>query len=102
MVPNNAESAYLTRLLKRVMAKVRKLNSGCWTWRGATAGGKYGVITVRNRPVNVRRLLYFLRYVKGSEEVEEGAYELVNTCGNRSCINPDHLEVGGKKKGGRR
>lgn len=56
----------------------------CWTWRGHTVNG-YG----RFRGERAHRYAYRLH--KG--EIPDGLM-LRHLCGNKLCVNPDHLEPG--------
>lgn len=59
-------------------------NSGCWLWEGSVAHGY-----PRLGNAQVRRLAY--------GTVPKGMHLDVN-CGNRLCVNPDHLVAFRKKK----
>lgn len=79
---------------ERIMRKVRIQADGCWTWVGAGAGSGYGIITVDGKDVNVRREMY--RQTHG----EPGERIVRSTCDNMSCVNPAHLVLGDRTKGG--
>jgi len=67
---------------------IRKEGSGCWTWTGVRSNG-YGRVwrLDEKRYVPAHRLVYEV-YV-GS--IPEGL-ELAHLCGNRGCVNPEHLK----------
>jgi len=62
---------------------------GCWEWRGQVGSSGYGQIKVFGKLVLCHRLSY---------ELHHGAIptgqEIMHSCDNRICINPDHLSSG--------
>jgi len=76
------------RDLHRLLAKIDKLENGCWEWTGAKCRG-YGLTEVKGCSVRVVHKLFFEHY---REEVPEGR-QLDHLCRNRACCNPDHLEI---------
>lgn len=75
-------------LVERIMAKVRKVESGCWIFTGGLQGRGYGHIRGENRKMVVAHLALY-RALKGP--VANGL-ELDHICRVRACVNPDHLE----------
>jgi hypothetical protein len=72
---------------RRILASIRKDESGCWRWqKGKTANG-YGRLTVDGRPRRAHRAAY--------EEfvgpIPDGL-QLDHLCRVRDCVNPAHLE----------
>lgn len=67
--------------------KVVKTNS-CWNWSGCVIKNGYGQITIRNKVQYAHRVAY--ERAKG--EIPKGLC-VDHLCRNRSCVNPDHLEV---------
>jgi hypothetical protein len=58
---------------------------GCWAWRGGKRRDGYGFYN----NMLVRNVVYFL--VKQIERTKD--MRLSNTCGNKQCINPDHMTL---------
>lgn len=79
------------RILRRSMPEP---NSGCWLWLGAVMENGYGVSSNRapdraSHTELVHRQSY--RAFKGA--IPEGM-QIMHKCDVRSCVNPDHLQVG--------
>lgn len=68
------------------------LQNGCWLWRGQISNSGFGRVSFRtaagNRMESAHRASYmtFVGSLADGEQVRQ-------RCGNRLCINPDHLET---------
>jgi len=58
--------------------------SGCHLWVGATDGGGFGVIQIGDKLVKAHRYAY---------GAVPAGHEVAQKCGDRACVNPDHLEA---------
>lgn len=88
-------------LWERVLARVEKQPSGCWTWQGAVNSRGYGQICSgkRSRSVLTHRLAVIVRDGALDDDMTvdhtcHDSYECSDTpCPHRRCVNPDHLAV---------
>ena len=62
--------------------------SGCWRWNGTTTPEGYPLMHAGGRAESVRRVAY--REFRGP--IPAGA-RVRTTCGERGCVNPEHLEA---------
>jgi hypothetical protein len=81
---------------ERFWSHVQK-TAGCWTWKGATRSGGYGVFRDGTRSVSAHRFAWEMEY--GPIPHETGAdgtpipWLISHMCGNRRCVRPDHLRL---------
>lgn len=75
----------LTDLPVRIREKIL-LFRGCWIWAGARTKG-YGDIKWFGAARKAHRLIYELLRPEFDERLK-----LDHLCGNKHCVNPDHLE----------
>lgn len=73
---------------KRFIAKVKVMDSGCWTWVGAKTRGGYGHINIGGKMLRAHRYSYTIMF----GPIPSGL-ELDHICRNRACVNPVHLEA---------
>ena len=71
------------RLNFRVIAE-----TGCWQWMGGVDRNGYGKVRVRSKTLWAHRHSY--EQLRGP--IPPGM-SMHHTCGNRACINPDHLRL---------
>ena len=72
--------------LDRFFDKV-DLQLECWQWRGAVSGNGYGTFRFEGRIIRPHRFIY--EALVGP--IPDGLV-IDHLCGNRLCVNPDHLE----------
>lgn len=70
--------------LKLFESKIIKTEVGCWLWRGSHNKDGYP----RHAGTRAHRTSYVLK----NGRIPEGL-EIDHLCGNRGCLNPDHLEA---------
>ncbi|WP_196807602.1 HNH endonuclease [Candidatus Solirubrobacter pratensis] len=64
-------------------------NRGCWLWQRALSEGRYGIMHVPGEGLRMAHRVFYEEHVGPIPAGEEITW----TCGNRSCINPAHLEA---------
>lgn len=77
---------------KRLFDMTQPLDdSGCWIWQGQVSNSGYGRIMVRDTDNTVKMVSAQTdSYQQFIAEVPDG-YLVKQSCGNRLCINPQHL-----------
>lgn len=60
--------------------------TGCWNWIGCTNKNGYNMFMYKNRMMGSHRASYLIY----KDSIEQNT-EIQQTCGNKNCINPDHL-----------
>lgn len=73
----------------RYIAKDKGFSSPCWIWQLKIDKGGYG-----REGNNVAHRNYYERYVG---PIPEG-YEVDHKCGQRACVNPEHLDAVTKRQ----
>ena len=61
----------------------------CYVWEGLLNPAGYPLASYGGKPTLVRRLAYEMHYHR---EIDSRTH-VVDTCGNRKCCNPYHLEL---------
>lgn len=77
-------------VLERFLAKVFMRPDGCWQWTGAYNSRGYGCMRVEGKAELAHRMAYRL-YIG---EIPRNK-AIMHSCGNVTCVNPDHLLIGG-------
>lgn len=81
---------------ERVLRRIRKTKNGCWLWCGPVNNVGYGLIhggKGEPKMITVHRAVakYYCKWdIQGKE--------VLHTCKNLHCVNPDHLQLGTKQE----
>ena len=83
----------LTRNQKNLLAMTQlDEEKHCWIWRGQISNSGYGRTMIRDQNATKMVSAQKASYMHFFNEVPEG-YLVKQSCGNRLCINPQHLEL---------
>lgn len=63
--------------------------TGCWNWKTKLLSGGCGYMTVAGK----QRKAYLVAWMLIHGPVPKGKY-ILRTCGNKLCVNPDHMKAG--------
>jgi len=78
------------RDLDRFMAKVSKVENGCWLWKGSTTEGGYGRFYWKGKTIGAHRVsLYLFNGLSTDNKLDA-----MHSCDTPSCVNPAHLCYG--------
>lgn len=75
------------KILKRTIVEKK---TGCVVWQGACDVHGFGRMNTPDGVRSVHRIVYLSILQKRGEELEPGML-VYHTCGNRVCVNPEHL-----------
>lgn len=67
-------------------------NTGCWEWQGQISNSGRGRITIQDQGKPRTVGADDASYIAFIGEIPKNAL-VRQTCGNRLCINPEHLEL---------
>lgn len=77
-------------LVRRLMNRVLVQDSGCWEWQGARNWAGYGGLTIAGGTCAA----HVIAYILANGDKPSRGYDVMHTCDNPPCINPEHLVRG--------
>jgi hypothetical protein len=82
------------RLQQKILANiVKSTSSECWIWKGQISNSGYGKIMVTDENNRTRtESADHVSYMAFVGPIPEGMLTR-QTCNNRLCVNPEHLEL---------
>lgn len=82
--------SYLTiaGIQKKVSARFKIIDSGCFEWLGTCNSDGYGRIGIKGKSIKAHRAMASLIY-----GVIPAGMVIDHLCRNRMCVNPTHLEI---------
>ena len=89
MMLKNRQALNRQRLLDSVVSDP---DSGCWLWRGQISNSGYGRIMYSSENGRAMESAHRASYLIFVGPIPNGTF-IRQSCGNRLCINPEHLEV---------
>lgn len=89
MMLKNRQALNRQRLLDSVVSDP---DSGCWLWRGQISNSGYGRIMLSGADGRAMESAHRASYLTFVGPIPDGTF-VRQSCGNRLCINPEHLEV---------
>jgi hypothetical protein len=84
----------MTERQKRLYEMTQQLDdNGCWIWQGQVSNSGYGRLKIKDEHNQVKMMsAQSVSYQYFIEDVPEG-HLVKQDCGNRLCINPQHLSL---------
>jgi len=79
------------KLIGRFMKYTRKTNN-CWEWIGVKSWKGYGLFSIYNNGEKTRTNAHRISYMMFKNSIPKDM-TVHHKCMNRSCVNPDHLEL---------
>lgn len=83
-------------ILDRLINRIVKDHKDCWLWTGPINNAGYGMMNTCKgidypRMATVHRIMMveYTNKIKYGDDVE-----VLHKCGNKLCVNPDHLTIG--------
>ena len=79
----------MTNSITKLLVNTSRAENGCWLWLGAKNQKGYGRVCFRGKVESAHRIVY--QELNGN--ITDGL-QVLHTCNNPSCVNPDHLRLG--------
>jgi hypothetical protein len=77
---------------EKLLSHVTRLNdSSCWFWRGQVSNSGYGRVMLLNEGGEVEMMSAHYASYKLFKGPLQNNKKVIQSCGNRLCVNPEHL-----------
>lgn len=85
---------YRAKLQQQLKARVQVTDKDCWEWQGQISNSGRGRTMIRDEALGKNRTVSAedASYIAFIGDIPEKAL-VRQTCNNRLCINPEHLEL---------
>jgi hypothetical protein len=81
---------FIGTMEERILWYSIKQDNGCWDWTGYTNENGYPITAEGD--LGIGRLAHRIAYVIFKKDTITDIDVIHHTCGNNSCVNPDHLQ----------
>lgn len=85
---------------ERFWSSVRRTD-GCWVWTGTVTRQGYGQFSEKRGSRWVHHLAHRASWLLANDKLEPG-YAVIQRCGNRACVRPEHLVMVARGRAARR
>jgi len=85
----------------RFWSSVRRSTDGCWVWTGTVTRQGYGQFSEKRGSRWVHHLAHRASWLLANNELEPG-HAVIQRCGNRACVRPEHLVMVARGRKARR
>jgi hypothetical protein len=93
--PNDALKQQGERLWMRMISRRRITPAKCWEWTGAIRSSGYGKIEISLDGIPIQASTHRVAAVLfHGLDIDDRAAVVMHKCDNKTCFNPDHLQIG--------
>lgn len=84
-------------IVDRLLSRTTKNEKDCWEWTGPKNNAGYGLMNTCRKDLKMATVhrIMMVEHVKSINYTDR--VEVLHLCGNKLCVNPDHLKLGNVK-----